>query len=220
MGRFKPEDVEKLLVACHRCCCICHRFCGVKIQIDHMIPQADDGPDTYDNALPVCLECHAEIHTYNPQHPIGRKFQPSELRGHRDQWLSICENRPEIFHSGSLTRAEVGPLQALIDELEFNEAVTSVSPGQDQFCLFKEQQFLEAVRTGSISTLRNELKRSVNLAYVHVGQVNQLLSAMANNHNPGILGELYQMAFKKIGEAKRPIVTARDELLKFLGSEN
>ena len=185
-----------------------------------MIPQADDGPDTYDNALPVCLECHAEIHTYNPQHPIGRKFQPSELRGHRDQWLSICENRPEIFHSGSLTRAEVGPLQALIDELEFNEAVTSVSPGQDQFCLFKEQQFLEAVRTGSISTLRNELKRSVNLAYVHVGQVNQLLSAMANNHNPGILGELYQMAFKKIGEAKRPIVTARDELLKFLGSEN
>ena len=43
MGKFKPEDVEKLLVACHRCCCVCHRFCGVKIELDHIIQQADGG---------------------------------------------------------------------------------------------------------------------------------------------------------------------------------
>jgi len=89
MGKFKDEDVEKLLVACHRCCCVCHRFCGVKMEIDHITQQADEGPSTYENAIPVCLECHAEIHSYNPRHPRGRKFQPGELRAHRDQWLSI-----------------------------------------------------------------------------------------------------------------------------------
>ena len=185
-----------------------------------MVPQAEDGPDTYDNGVPVCFECHAEIHSYNPQHPRGRKFQPSELRAHRDQWFSICGEHPEIFRTGSFVRAQVGPLQSLIDELDFNEAITSVPPGQDQFCPFKEVQFLEAVRAGSISPLRDELKRSINLAYVQMAQVNQIVNTMTNSHNPNMLGELYQMAIKKIGETRPAIRKAREELLKFLGSEN
>ena len=216
MGKFKAQDVEKLLVACHRCCCICHRFCGVKIELDHMVPQADDGSDSYDNAIPVCFECHAEIHSYNPQHPRGRKFQASELRAQRDQWLVICKEHPEIFRSSSFARAEVGPLQSLIDELEFNEAVTLAPSGQDQFCLLKEGQFLEAVRTGSIATLEDELKQSINLAYVHVGQVNQLIHAMTTAHLPGVSANLVQRAVLKIKTASLPIKNAKQELLRFL----
>lgn len=220
MGKFKAEDVEKLLVACHRCCCVCHRYCGVKMEIDHIIQQAEDGPDTYENAISVCFECHAEIHSYNPKHPRGRKFQPDELRGHRDQWISICKEHPEIFRSGSFTRAEVGPLQSLIDELEFNEAVTAVPSGQDQFCLFKEKQFLEAMRTGSIATLQDELKRSINAAYVQMGQANQLMNAQVNTDNPNALGDLHQRAMAKIKESRQAILGAKQELLKFLGNEN
>ncbi len=220
MGKFKTEDVEKLLVACHRCCCVCHRFCGVKIEIDHIIQQADEGPDTYENAIPVCFECHAEIHSYNPKHPRGRKFQASELLGHRDQWISICKERPEIFRSGSFARAEVGPLQSLIDELEFNEAVTAVPSGQDQFCLFKERQFLEAMRMGSIATLQDELKRSINVAYVQMGQANHLMNALLNTDNPNALGELYQRALAKMKESRQAVQGAKQELLKFLGSES
>jgi hypothetical protein len=155
MGKFKEEDAQRLLVACHRCCCVCHRFCGVKIELDHIIQQADNGPDTYENAIPVCFECHAEIHSYNPKHPRGRKFQPDELRAHREQWLTMCKEHPEIFRRSSFARAEVGPLQSLIDELEFNEAVMASAPGQGQFCQFKERQFLEAIRTGSLATLQD-----------------------------------------------------------------
>src|SRR5580700_3197691 len=178
MGKFKPEDVETLLVACHRCCCVCHRFCGVKIEIDHIIQQADEGPDPPENAIPVCVECHAEIHSYNTRHPRGRKFQPNELRGHREQWLAICKNRPEIFLRRSIARAEVGPLQSLIDELEFNEAVSATPSGEDQFCLFKERQFLEVIRTGSIAMLQDDLKQSINAAYVQMGQANQLVNTL------------------------------------------
>jgi len=192
----------------------------VKIELDHIIQQADDGPDTCENAIPVCFECHAEIHSYNPKHPRGRKFQPDELRGHRDQWLAICNDHPEIFRRSSVARAEVGPLQSLIDELEFNEAVTSVPSGQDQFCLFKERQFLEAIRTGSIATLRDELKQAINTAYIQMGQVNQIVSTLANAQNPSLSGSLHERAFAKINESKQAIQTAKQELLKFLSSES
>jgi hypothetical protein len=219
MAKFKGPEFEKLLVACNRCCCVCHRFCGVKIEIDHIIPQAEGGPDTYENAIPVCFECHAEIHSYNLNHPRGRKFQPEELRAHRNQWLAICKEHPEIFRQKPFARAEVGPLQSLIDELEFNDAIAAASPGQDQFCLFKENQFLEAVRTGSIATLQDELKKSLNDAYVCMGQTNHLLNAMTNQTHISMLGDFYQRAFGSISKARQPIQKAKQELLRFLGSE-
>jgi hypothetical protein len=142
------------------------------------------------------------------------------LRGHRDQWLLICSEHPEIFRSGSMARAEVGPLQSLIDELEFNEAVSAVPSGQDQFCPFKERQFLEAMRTGSIAMLQDGLKQSINVAYVRMGQANQLLDALVNAHNPNVVGDLHQRALAKISESREPIQSAKQELLQFLSSES
>ena len=75
---FNREEVSQLLVDVHRRCSICHRFCGVKIETDHIIPAADGGTDEIGNAIPVCFECHAEIHSYNDQHPRGRKFLEKE----------------------------------------------------------------------------------------------------------------------------------------------
>lgn len=66
---FSNTVVERLLVACHRRCCICHKFCGNKIEIHHIIPQAQDGPDTRENGIPLCFDCHAEVEAYNIQHP-------------------------------------------------------------------------------------------------------------------------------------------------------
>src|SRR5580765_7384825 len=80
---FEPKEAEKLLALCHRRCCVCHRFCGSKIELDHMLPRAQGGPDDIDNAIPLCFECHAEVHAYNDKHPRGRKFKPSELRLHK-----------------------------------------------------------------------------------------------------------------------------------------
>ncbi len=134
--------------------------------------------------------------------------------------MSICKDRPEIFRSSSFARAEVGPLQSLIDELEFNEAVTAVPPGQDQFCLFKERQFLEAMRAGSIATLQGELKHAIIAAYVQMGQANHLMNAQLNSHNPNVLGDLYERAFAKISSSKEAVQRAKRELLKFLGSED
>ena len=33
---FPQSVAEKALVACGRCCCICHVFCGTKIELHHI----------------------------------------------------------------------------------------------------------------------------------------------------------------------------------------
>lgn len=49
---FSREEVSSLLVQCHRRCCICHRFCGVKMETDHIVPIDDGGDDKIENAIP------------------------------------------------------------------------------------------------------------------------------------------------------------------------
>jgi len=147
---FSPDQAEDLLVACHRRCCICHRFCGVKIELDHAEPAGGGGSDDIDNAIPVCFECHAEINSYNDQHPRGRKMRPSEKRKHRDQWLKICREQPQVLVDAPRDSG-VGPLQAMIDELEYNSIVADRLPKMiaGTFSrvagLFRDEQFERAI---------------------------------------------------------------------------
>jgi len=170
---FNPDQVADLLAKCHRRCCICHRFCGFKMETDHMNPAGDGGNDNIDNALPVCFECHSEIHCYNTNHPRGRKFTEKELRTHKEQWLKICANNPGIF-SQSFQSSDAGPLNSLIDELEYNIKACD--------CLGSSlsiSQFDEALRRGAISLLEPDLKDKINLAYSEISRLNQLFYAVS-----------------------------------------
>ena len=217
--RFPQKDVDELLTACHRRCCICHRFCGVKIETDHMVPRDEGGQSTIDNAIAVCFECHAEIHSYNDRHPRGRKFRPEELRRHKQQWLEMCKTRPDIFNA-RFSPAEVGPLQALIDELEFNECVATFSSVNQLGCLFLEEQFRKAISVGSIATLQDDLKGLLIEAYVAIGRANQHVSgAVGHTGKSDPLQESAQRAVSSVGACAGPIKKAHSVLLEFLGTE-
>ena len=75
------------LVACQRSCCVCHVFCGTKMELHHIVPEAKGGESTLENCIPLCFNCHAEVEHYNPAHPKGTKFSPEELKKHRDTWF-------------------------------------------------------------------------------------------------------------------------------------
>jgi len=66
----------------HFCCCLCH---AIGVEIHHIIPQAENGPDTEDNAAPLCPSCHE---TYGAN-PVKRKF----IRETRDFWYELCSKR-------------------------------------------------------------------------------------------------------------------------------
>lgn len=83
---FPTKVSEDALVACGRCCCLCHTYCDINIELHHIKQKVDGGEDTFENCIPLCFNCHAKVKAYNPRHPKGRKFTESELIRHRDNW--------------------------------------------------------------------------------------------------------------------------------------
>ena len=84
---FSREIQEHLLVRCGRHCCLCRRFVGSKMEIHHIIPRSDGGSDDEDNAIPLCYDCHSDVHSNAGAHPKDKRYPPSELKAHRDAWF-------------------------------------------------------------------------------------------------------------------------------------
>lgn len=66
----------------HHSCCICK---GIGIEVHHIIPEGNGGPDTFENAAPLCPSCHE---TYGAN-PTKRKM----IVEARDLWYEICAAR-------------------------------------------------------------------------------------------------------------------------------
>jgi len=109
---------------------------------------------------------------------------------------------------------DVGPLQALIDELEFNVVIsTNVEVG----CMFLDDQFRRAIREGAIATLVDDLKHVILEAYRAMGSANQTISAIYTYRISGTTPK--NEASSSVLVAKPKVLKARDELLRFLSSE-
>lgn len=63
-------------------CCLCHK---VGVEVHHIVPEAEGGPDTEENAAPLCPSCHDDFGA----NPVKRKF----IRETRDFWYDICQTR-------------------------------------------------------------------------------------------------------------------------------
>ena len=66
----------------HFSCCLCFAH---DVEIHHIIPSEEGGPDSAENAAPLCPSCH-ETFGGNPK---KRKL----IREARDSWFEICEAR-------------------------------------------------------------------------------------------------------------------------------
>ncbi len=173
--------------------------------------------DSIDNAIPVCFECHAEIHSYNDKHPRGRKFTSDELRAHKQQWLSICRDNPEALVN-AYREIDVGPLQALIDELEFNIAVAEAESQGDLGCQFLDAQFLRAIQHGSIAILKDDVRTAVIDAYRAMGSANPAIAAALQQPVGLPMSTMRKEARKHLLDAKPRISAAKEKLLAFLSS--
>lgn len=97
---FSQEIKLRAMIACGRCCCICHKYCGNNMELHHIKPKSAGGEDTFENAIPLCFDCHAEVGQYNPKHPKGIKFSEQELIQHRDNWYKqVASGRQEAIEN-------------------------------------------------------------------------------------------------------------------------
>lgn len=133
----------------------------------------------------------------------------------KEQWLRICRDRPEVFNN-AVRNADVGPLQALIDELEFNSIVADHSGDPLAVgCPFHDEQFHRAIREGSIATLHDTLKQAILEAYRAIGFANHLIAATTTS----VRVDEKNAALNAVRQTKSKVTAARDDLLRFLGSE-
>jgi hypothetical protein len=85
MGGIMPfPEPLKLAIRrrAHFSCCLCHEL---GVDIHHIVPQSEDGPDEEENAAPLCPLCH-DRYGGNPE---KRKF----IREARNFWYETCENK-------------------------------------------------------------------------------------------------------------------------------
>jgi len=216
---FNRTQSNKLLVSCHRRCCICHRYCGIKIELHHIKPIENGGGDSIENAIPLCFECHAEVQLYNDAHPRGRKFSSDELRDHREQWLKICEKS-----TGALLMPQrpydVGPIQALIDELDFNGEISKLTADDTIGALFLVSQFERSISEGLFSLLPDQVRKPISSTYATLMRANMHLKKMATmpwGGNSSAWHHAYSSAVKDIERSQIEIPKAYDTLLAHLG---
>ena len=108
---FPKAVKEQAAVACNRCCCICHEFKGIKLEFHHIKQEADGGENTFENCIPLCFDCHADMGGVSSKHPKGNSYSEKELRMHRDKWYQQCVANPSNFEEIS-----VADIEALFSE--------------------------------------------------------------------------------------------------------
>jgi len=78
-----PESVKlEAKRRAHYVCVICK---GSFLEVHHIIPESDGGPNTLDNAAPLCAACHDQYG--------GNPDKRKAIREMRDFWWDLCEKR-------------------------------------------------------------------------------------------------------------------------------
>jgi len=176
---FSLHVREEAFVSCGRRCCLCHKYCGTKMELHHIIQRADGGADTFENAVPLCFDCHAEVKSFNPHHPKGSPITENELRRDRDSWYA------KIAQPISYTSKD--PV-AMVDKKVFialNQYLSSYS-----FEWIREQNFAGSAKRIDYLYFKDFLRKARMPAYEYLNA--DLESAKANLANSIV--EFYNVA--------------------------
>jgi hypothetical protein len=120
---FSETVKTKAFVACKRSCCICHKFSGLKMELHHIEHESEGGDDTFENAIPLCFDCHADMRSYDSKHPKGNKYTRKELKQHRDNWYGRVEGTPVAQYDANATNLDEGLLRKIQEILPWDGAI-------------------------------------------------------------------------------------------------
>lgn len=120
---FSSNIKQKALIACGRHCCLCHRFCGLKIEVHHVKQENEGGANTFENAIPLCFDCHADMRSYDAKHPKGTKYSEAELKRHRDNWYNKVQRASGLARPEEAAATDKRVYEVLVKILPWNGAL-------------------------------------------------------------------------------------------------
>lgn len=225
---LSPKAAEQALVACSRHCCLCHRFCGRNIALHHIEQPVDGVEDGFENCIPLCHGCHAEV---NPYHDKGIGFTADELRGHRDNWYAkVAANRGpaqderyitldlDVLHRLQRMMPATGSI-AVLRNLDYG-ASFDVAWHDDlkRFSLTfegPEHEFLDPDLEGMAKTLRHEISEflvAVGVETTETGTrpgVRWIAPEMGPQHR-----EQWEAAVERLNRRAEEVTAAYDDLIR------
>lgn len=152
---FSKEVKEEIFVRCARHCCVCRKVVGLNIEVHHIKPRSQGGEDTFENAIALCFDCHANAGHYFAGHPKGSKLSPSELIKHKESWFKIVETNkikppPEHF------------IEVLINNRKLEDKFHPVFVREETRYINKKSmlQFYELTRIDPMDQIRERIKKN------------------------------------------------------------
>src|ERR1700716_3132248 len=91
---FAPSDVDDLLARTGRMCAICKHL--HRVSVHHIVPLADGGTDDVANAIPLCPNCHDEVHATYVLGRTTRQYTPGELRRHLKETIRLAARQATL----------------------------------------------------------------------------------------------------------------------------
>jgi len=88
MMPFSLTIRERALLAYKRRCCLCEEHVHTLVECHHIVQEADGGDSSFDNCIPLCLNCHGRVASYNPRHPIENQYSEKELKQRRNNFYA------------------------------------------------------------------------------------------------------------------------------------
>lgn len=235
---FPPKVAERALLDSGRHCCICHKFCGFKIELHHIKQVAEGGEDTYENCIPLCLDCHAEVKAYDPKHPKGKRYTESELRGHRDRWykkvkenygVTASPDYVELDRQVFLKLREILPSTgsiAFIRDHDYSQPY-EISIHDDlhrfiEYCKRPEFEFLDSDLEGLKAYLIECAEEFFSTLGIYACYDQRPIIASREGHwvsipkywENGALNERYQQEFQEVNRLSTKIFKVYDDLIR------
>lgn len=90
---FKKAEIDRLLAETGRRCCLCRQ--RRQVQVHHIVPTEQGGSDEIDNAIPLCPNCHDEVHGGYSSGRTTRSYSPEELKLHRQETIALVRSETQ-----------------------------------------------------------------------------------------------------------------------------
>jgi hypothetical protein len=72
-------------------CAVCNRLHGV--QVHHIVPRSEGGSDDPSNGIPLCPNCHDEVHAQHAPGRTTRLYTERELRQHLARTIDLAKRQ-------------------------------------------------------------------------------------------------------------------------------
>lgn len=82
-----------------------------RVQVHHIQPREQGGPDSYENAIPLCPNCHDEVHSGYAPGRVSRTYTAEELRQHLDRTKQLAMQRADLRPGSEEWKADVERLR-------------------------------------------------------------------------------------------------------------